>query len=225
MKLTKHLGVNPLTNRRLALIMTVMPGTEDCLVVDTERLPNDLKENFMNILSSDAGQNSQNLADVLTRRLYSDTGKNMLTTLHEHGFITKLSIDAVEMSPSPSYKIPLREVLMASGIIPRSMDTNATKFNPHTFNSQAAKVGESLGTARNLLLEADMLETEAKNKREKAYNFAPSLRPGATAPVDTSEQIDLPFMRPAAPVEAPSATALSAADLVSAFSDPDAPTQ
>lgn len=196
MKLTKHVGVDPATNSRIALIMAIMPNTEDCLVVNTDRLPEHLKENFTHILGSNEGQNATNLADVLTRRLYSDSGKNMLQTLHEYGYIRKASIDDIQMTPTPSYKIPLRTVLVESGLLARPIEQETGKFNPHNFNAQAANVGESIGTAQNLLLEADMLEREAKAKRERAYTFAPTLRPGATAPVDTSEAIDLPFTRP-----------------------------
>lgn len=220
MKLTRHIGLEAGTGTRLALIMTILPGTEDCLVANIDRLPGDLKENFMHALSSNEGQSCINLADVLARRLYSDSGKNLLQTLHEYGYIRKLSIDAVEMSPISSMRMPLRTVLVESGILQRPFDGGASKFNPHNFNAEQANVGEALGTARNLLLEADMLETEARSKREKAYTFAPSLRPGASAaPVDNSEPIDLPFMAPPQTpvVEEP---ALTVDELAASFANP-----
>jgi hypothetical protein len=218
MKLTRHVGFESRTNSRIALIMTVLPNTEDCLVVYTDRLPQNLKENFTHTLGSQEAQSAINLADVLSRRLYSDTNKNMLQTLHEYGYLAKLPIDTVEMNPMGSIKIPLRTVLVESGLITRPFPTNeaSTKFNPHNFNAQAANVGEALGTARNLLLEADLLENEAKAKREKAYGVAPSLRPGAPAPLENAAPVDLPFLAPpvAAPVEEVATTPL---DLAAAY--------
>ncbi len=218
MKLTKHVGIDT-ANSRVALIMTVLPDTEDCLVVNTDRLPSDLKENFTHILGSQEGQTAINLADVLARRLYSDSGKNMLQTLHEYGYIRKASIDEIHMTPSPAYKIPLRTVLVESNIIARPVVAeDTTKFNPHHYNAQAANVGEALGTARNLLIEADLLEQSAREKREQAYNYAPSLRPGAPAPTDKAEPIDIPFTRPE-----PAAEQLTPADLAASFSEQSPP--
>lgn len=61
-----------------------------------------------------------------------------------------------------------------------------SKFNPHMLNSMASKVEDAEGIARNLLLEAQMIEGDASAlirdanvKREKAYNLVPSLRPSA----------------------------------------------
>lgn len=210
MKLTKHVGIDPATGQRIALILTVLPNTEDCLVVYTDSLQANIKDDFTHILDSNAGQTATNLADALSRRLYSDSGKNMLQTLHEYRLIIKKSIDDVIMTPTPAYKIPLRTVLVESGLITRPVE-RVEKFNPHTFNSKAANVGESLGTARNLLIEADLLEQSAKDKREQAYGFAPSLRPGAAAPVDTTESIDI--ARPPVPEIVP----MSPLDLAAAF--------
>ncbi len=217
MKLTKHIGVEAGTNSRIALIMTVLPNTEDCLIVNTDRLPADLKENFTHALGSHEGQSAVNLADVLARRLYSDTNKNLLQTLHEYGYIRKVSIDAVEMTPISSLKLPLRTVLVESGILARPITEDlASKFNPHNFNAQAANVGEAMGTARNLLLEADLLEQEAKSKREKAYVYAPSLRPGAPAPVDNAQPVDIAAFS-GAPIPVVEAPALTPVDLAAAF--------
>jgi hypothetical protein len=224
MQLTKHIGIESHSNSRIALIMTALPDGENCLITNIDALPNGLKEDFTHVLGSNEGQHATNLADVLARRLFSDSGKNLLQTLHEYGFIRKVSIDGVVMSPSPSYKIPLRTVLEESGLLARKFtqqDSNS-KFNPHNFNAQAANVGEALGTARNLLIEADLLEQSAKDKREQAYRFAPSIRPGATAPVDTAQPIDLAAFS-GAPVPVVEAPALTAADLAASFTETGKP--
>ena len=56
------------------------------------------------------------------------------------------------------------------------------KFNPHDNQTNNMSDGNT-GIARNLLIEADLLEQEANIKREKAYGFAPQLRPAPPVPV------------------------------------------
>lgn len=59
------------------------------------------------------------------------------------------------------------------------MQNEVEKFNPHTHNQDATKNDQSIGIARNLLIEADLLMEEVNRKREQAYRYAPSLRPEA----------------------------------------------
>lgn len=217
MKLTKHVGTDT-QGVRISLIMTNLPGTEDCLIVYPDTLPNDLKEAFFHIMNSDEGQRETNLAEALSRRLYSDTRSSVLQALHTLGFIKKVTIDSITMTPSPSYKIPLRDVLVQSNIMSARMteQDGVEKFNPHSYNANAANVGEAVGTANNLLVEANLLEQAAMDKREQAYKIAPSLRPGYTPPV--VESIDFPNNPALAPdVELPPV------DLVAAFTETEEP--
>jgi hypothetical protein len=177
MQITKHIGIEPSTNSRIALIIPVLEGTDHCLIVYVDRLPRDLKDGFDHVLNSSEGQAAQKLADVLSRRLYSDTKSDYLATLHNYKFLVKAPIDSIEMTPMPSIKLPLRTVLVESGLIPRPIAEAVDKFNPHLHNSTAATHGETLGTARNMLIEAKMLEDAARTKRDEAYRLAPSLRP------------------------------------------------
>lgn len=177
MKPILHIGRVRETRVPLAVIMPLLPDTENCLVVYTERLPAELKQEFDRILFSDESQNCVNLSEPLSRRFYSSSGQSVLNTLHTHGFLKPLSIDDVDMNPIGNTFVPLREVLVASKIMPAK--EGAAPFNPYEYNAKQANVGEAVGTARNLLAEADMLMEDARRKREQAYNMAPSLRPAA----------------------------------------------
>lgn len=181
MKLTKHIGVSTSDNKelRIALIVPFLENNEDCLVAFIDYLPNDLKEALLQIMNSDAGQRETNLSNALSTRLFSDSGTSVLQTLHTNGYIKKVRIDDVEMTPSAAWRLPLRQVLEASGLIAQKIVEGET-FNPHQHNAEAAVHGETVGVARNLLVEADLLEQDARNKREKAYRLAPSLRPKET---------------------------------------------
>lgn len=55
------------------------------------------------------------------------------------------------------------------------------RFNQHVQNQNVDANERNLGIAKNLLIEAQMLESEANRKREQAYAQAPSLRPAPPA--------------------------------------------
>ncbi len=222
MQLTKHVGVEQTTKARITLLMTSLPPlNEDCLIVYTDNIPPALKDSFIHVLNTPEGQSTTNLSEVLGRRLFSDSGTDILNTMHQMGLIKKVRIDDVMMTPTQAHSIPLRTVLVESGLIARrAEDVDATKFNPHHHNARAANVGEATGTARNMLIEANMLEQAAAAKRTAAYEMAPSLRPGG-AP-DTSENVDIGKKQEAPVAEAPpAAPAAPALDLLAAYSDAD----
>ncbi len=208
MKLTKHVGLDTASNARISLIMTKLPDSDDCLVTFTDTLPADLKDAFYHVLNSDEGQRETNLAEALSRRLYSDSGTSILQTLHVNKYIKKVSIDSITMTPSPAFKIPLRDVLVQSGLMKESIGPDVEKFNPHSYNANAANVGEATGTAQNLLIEADLLMQAADQKRVEAYRIAPSLRPGYVTPAP--ESIDFPNNPALATKETVIASAVSA---------------
>jgi hypothetical protein len=86
-------------------------------------------------------------------------------------------------APPPPVKAPVQKPI---GYDPYASNTPSpeaeAKFNPHTQNRAAVAADTNRGLANNLLVEADMLESEARNKRERAYGYAPSLRPAPVAP-------------------------------------------
>lgn len=74
-----------------------------------------------------------------------------------------------KVSPVGQHRVPVDPFAQAE----------TQKFNPHVNNQTASTNEESTGIAQGLLFEADMLEAEAKAKRERAYQQAPHLRPQA----------------------------------------------
>lgn len=181
MKLTKHIGlhkgVEAEKDKRIVLLIPFLENHEECLVAYLDYLPGDLKDALLHILNSDEGQRETDFSKALSTRLFADSGTSVLQTLHTQGHIKKLPINDVVMTPSTAYNIPLRVVLESSGLIPAKIDGIKENFNPHQHNAEAANHGEAVGTARNLLVEADLLEQAAREKREKAYLIAPTLRP------------------------------------------------
>ena len=65
--------------------------------------------------------------------------------------------------------------------LPPVDEQHQPRFNPHLVN-QAATVSEgNIGIANQLMMEADDLEAVAAQKRAKAYEYAPQLRPAPKA--------------------------------------------
>jgi hypothetical protein len=99
------------------------------------------------------------------------------------------------MTPQGNHRIPLRTVLEAIAALPVS--ETAEKFNPHTYNAESHTSTEALQIAHNLIAQAEMLDMDARAKREEAYRLAPALRP-AVDPVATETAAPA---EPAAPAE------------------------
>jgi hypothetical protein len=63
----------------------------------------------MACIESDAGQNSENLADALNRS-YTKDGQVILQKLHAEGMLKKIQTEYVVMTPQPSVQIKLNEL-------------------------------------------------------------------------------------------------------------------
>jgi hypothetical protein len=73
------------------------------------------------------------------------------------------------------------------------MEQYATeKFNPHAHNQKAATNEQSRSIARGLLVEAEMLEIEARKKRDQAYKIDANLRPQVANVEMSSAERDVP---------------------------------
>lgn len=179
----RHIGKIVNTDQRCVVVFMQIPGREDhALIAATDNMPPRFEQALMGILESPEGQQEPVLATVLARRMMPDTGKNVLKSLHDMGILTPVHIDRVVMLPQPNMPFPLRQIIEGMGnTSPKVDDTieQQPKYNPHTANTQSMNEESRVSIATNLLVEADMLESEAKRKRETAYTYAPDMRPAA----------------------------------------------
>lgn len=81
---------------------------------------------------------------------------------------------APKVSPVGQHKTP---------VDPFAAPAADTKFNPHTANQSADVSSGDTAIAHGLLMEAEMLEADARAKRERAYQQAPHLRPQVRVPL------------------------------------------
>jgi hypothetical protein len=212
----KHIAQNTDTGSRYLVALLQIPQRPDhALVIQTDGMPPRFEQTVMQIAQSNEGQAEVDLANALARRMYEDTGKTVLATLHERGLMKPVHIDKVTMFPHPAMAIPLRHVLKEMGrTIPGDAPEKQVveKFNPVVNNMAAASLEERLQIARNLLLQADDLQGVANRKREEAYRYAPELRPVTKVEAEDASEDTTSSLAFEATFEDNALTALSAVD-------------
>lgn len=164
-----------------------------CLIVETERLPDMEHDDIVRVVESDSAQTANQFYEIAHRSMFSD-GINMLTKLHNRGYLKKYPTNQILMTPNSSTSVALNEVNeiirkqktgMSESDIRNSMvdDTDKPPRN-HTTSQQTtpapkaeAGVLDDKDIAKNMLSQADTYEAEVKRLREEAYNMAPDLKP------------------------------------------------
>lgn len=187
----RHVAKIANTDQRCVVAFMQIPGREDhALVIPVDNLPPRMEQAVMDVLNTPEGQNEETFAVALSRRLLPDNGQNILEALHKTGRLTAVPTEQVLMMPRPNQPIKLSSILEKLNRLPNQEgmgimeDYAKTKFNPHLANQQANVNEQNRNIARNLLIGAEMMEADAKRKRDEAYTYDPSLRPmTATAPI------------------------------------------
>lgn len=105
----KHVGKTTAGQRVVVLFRTVPNEKDSCLVTETATLPRDYHDRLMELVESEEGQQSGELADLLNRRFFSD-GTNVLNSLHSKGFIRKLNTKNVILTPNTATNVLLSEI-------------------------------------------------------------------------------------------------------------------
>jgi hypothetical protein len=106
----KHIGRVKATNKKCLIAYRTLPGDAyNCLIEPTENLPDSYHDALINLVESHAGQDAYEFAEALDRTQFPD-GSRMLPALHSTGRLIKVPTDAIEMTPTVSYSIPLAEL-------------------------------------------------------------------------------------------------------------------
>lgn len=106
----KHVGKMKNNSARVAVIYRTLPGDHNsCLVVGTQGLSDSYHDSLMSLIESDAGQQANELADILAVRKFPD-GSNMLQFLHVNGHLKKVPTTMVLMTPNTQTHIALNEL-------------------------------------------------------------------------------------------------------------------
>lgn len=185
----KHIGQLVNTQKRCVVVFREVPDEPwNCLVVDTDALPDWMHDDVITAVESVSAQAESNFYEYAQRALFSD-GSNMLTTLHKTGRLMKTSTDNVKMIPNRETSIGLDELNRL--IREQNGDAPATK-KPTDQVEMAHKQVSTAPTApaaapdatlapedlaKSMLSQAEQFEAEAAALREQAYEMDPSLKP------------------------------------------------
>lgn len=187
-----HVGRLLNTDRKCVVVFESLPGKEDhALIVDTDALPDRLHDALMDVVESREGQQEKKLGNVLARRLLPDMGIDILNALHQRQALITMPISNVIMYPLPNEPVALQKIVdfrrKQEGLTPLQAPVQEQRYETLQAEHLARGQEDNIGAARSLLIDADMLENEARLKREKAYSLAPSLRPNANPHVQKAE--------------------------------------
>ena len=168
----------------------------NCLVVETERLPDMEHDDMVRVVESPAGQEAGQFYEIAHRSMFAD-GINMLVKLNHHGYLKKYPTDQILMTPNSSTSIKLSEIneivrKQNTGMIPRDIENSmvddtdkpartATSLSQSQTIDQAVDTGEQAiddsALAQTMLDQAKTYELEVTRLREEAYAMAPDLKP------------------------------------------------
>jgi hypothetical protein len=196
----KHTGLLVNTGKRVVVVFRELPDDPtQCLVVDTEAVPDWMHDDIHNAVESPGAQATGNFYEYAERTVFTD-GTNMLQTLHTTGRLMKTPTDNVKMTPNNSVSIGLTEL---NNIIRE--DTDKPVVSPPTdevmmagkdvMESAPAPAASNDGLtdtdlAKNMLAQAKGFETEAKSLKAQAYELAPGLKPGPKKAVATPAETE-----------------------------------
>jgi len=99
----KHVGeLGDASKAKVIVVYRVVPGeVNNCLVVGTKFLPDMYHNALMRAVESEGGQAAEELGEYLARQTFPD-GTNMLSLLHNDGYIKKFKTKDIVMTYGPT---------------------------------------------------------------------------------------------------------------------------
>lgn len=186
----KHVGKMKNNSAKVAVVYRTLPGEPNsALVVGTNGLPDAYHDSMMSLIESEAGQQANELADILATRRFPD-GDVMLSWLHARGQLKKVPTNLVLMTPNTQTQIPLDElnkvIAEQKGVSVEDLAVNDGTQQKETKPAKVAEaivvdevvapapaVSEGPVTASDLRSMADKLFKEAQALRKKADELEP----------------------------------------------------
>lgn len=106
----KHVGKMKNNSAKIAVAFRTLPNDHThCLVIGTNGLADSYHDSLMQLIESDAGQQANELADILAVRRFPD-GNVMLGYLHNNGHLKRVPTNLVLMTPNTQTSIQLDEL-------------------------------------------------------------------------------------------------------------------
>lgn len=164
----KHVGVDG-KGKKCVVVFREIPGDSDsALIVMTESLPALHHDDLIQAIESTTAQETLDVSDFLFRQKFKD-GTNMLNTLHQNGWLVKVPVKSVVMTPQPGVSINLTELNSQLRLIqqaPKAAEEIAESKNP-------PGVLTDKQIASKLRAQANTFEVEVRRLREEADKLDP----------------------------------------------------
>jgi hypothetical protein len=106
----KHVGKMKNNGAKIVITYRTIPGDPySALVVGTQGLMDSYHDSLMSLVESDAGQQADELADIMAVRRFPD-GSNMLDYVHRNNMLRKVPTSGVLITPDNKTAVPLDEL-------------------------------------------------------------------------------------------------------------------
>ncbi len=212
----KHIGKIKNTGRRCVVVFREMYDEKgrvidenNCLVFETESLPDAEHQDLMRILESENAQTTGDLFNVLARARLG-TGDLALGWLQRSNRLRKFPTSNIEMTPDARTKLGLDTLnkivkMQKSGASQQQIENalrNDTDMPPRQAEAVALDIADDVfdpvvpgnvnalsgdgvlddaAIAKSYLDQAELFAQRAQELREQAYNMNPALKPKANA--------------------------------------------
>jgi hypothetical protein len=181
----KHVGRMKNNGARVAIAYRTLPGDPySALVIGTQGLGDSYHDTLMSLIESDAGQQTNELAEVLAVRRFPD-GSVMLGYLHSNGHLKKVPTSNVLVTPDSQTQILLNElnVIIAKqkGVDLEDLAvSDGSPKKPKT--TKKVQVEESTETTvESKTTTFEMTPAEMRSRADTLYKEAARLRKDADA--------------------------------------------
>jgi hypothetical protein len=176
----KHVGQISSTGKKCVVIFREVPGeATNCLVVETESLPQLYHDDIIKAVESDGAQADMDFFNYASRVTFHD-GRNMLEGMHLSNWLKKVPTSAVTMLPTKEVSIGLDMLNSQLSSLKNEGRTTSGDINasePTNSNANPAGVLTDSQIANQMRSQAAYFRKEA----ERLYTEAESLDPQTTS--------------------------------------------
>ena len=176
----RHVGHDAKSKRKYVVVFRQLPDdANSALVVETESLMDRYHDGLLGATESSEAQQTNDLYTVLNSKLFFD-GKNILNSLHSMKKLKKGNVEDVILTPQPGQEVSLADFNKAVG----DARTKAEEVTgrPNEGGEGGAMVNEIPMQARNLIIQAQLMEEDARQKRAEAEQLFPGINDATKRP-------------------------------------------
>jgi len=179
----KHVGKMKNNGAKIVIAYRTIPGdATSALVVGTNALMDSYHDSLMSLVDSDAGQQADELADIMAVRRFPD-GSNMLQWVHANGHLKKVPTAGVLITPDNKTQVPLDElnniIAQQKGV---KLDDLAIKDGSNSTIATMPKTSEKKSeevVVEDVKSDFNLTPAEMRSRADALYKEAAKLRKSA----------------------------------------------